>query len=127
MNIILFNSLDKFSRHFPGREKLGIQVRYKFRKVAFSFLQTKCQTTVTESLTTPNSFGKLSQNWVYLKMSDNEANPEQKAVDSTDKEGEQVELDYDQQTKKGETCVKVICLGDSAVGKSKYENKQNKF
>ena len=60
-------------------------------------------------------------------MSDNEANPEQKAVDSTDKEGEQVELDYDQQTKKGETCVKVICLGDSAVGKSKYENKQNKL
>jgi len=30
-----------------------------------------------------------------------------------------VELDYDQSTSKGELCVKIICLGDSAVGKSK--------
>lgn len=36
-----------------------------------------------------------------------------------DAEGEKVELDYDQKTTKGEICVKVICLGDSAVGKSK--------
>lgn len=28
--------------------------------------------------------------------------------------------DYDQESKSGDTTVKVICLGDSAVGKSKY-------
>lgn len=33
--------------------------------------------------------------------------------------GEDTKLDYDQKTKKGELAVKVICLGDSAVGKSK--------
>ena len=38
---------------------------------------------------------------------------------STDAQGEKIELDYDKQTEKGEICVKVICLGDSAVGKSK--------
>ena len=37
----------------------------------------------------------------------------------TDKEGELVALDYDTDTSKGEKAVKVICLGDSAVGKSK--------
>lgn len=37
----------------------------------------------------------------------------------TDAQGEKVELDYDKQTSKGEIAVKVICLGDSAVGKSK--------
>ena len=37
----------------------------------------------------------------------------------TDAQGEQIELDYDQATSKGEIAVKVICLGDSAVGKSK--------
>ena len=38
---------------------------------------------------------------------------------ATDAEGENIELDYDKKTEKGEICVKVICLGDSAVGKSK--------
>ena len=38
---------------------------------------------------------------------------------NVDAEGENVELDYDKTTEKGEICVKVICLGDSAVGKSK--------
>ena len=37
----------------------------------------------------------------------------------TDAEGEKIELDYDKVTTKGEITVKVICLGDSAVGKSK--------
>ncbi|KAK7076150.1 Rab-like protein 2A [Halocaridina rubra] len=36
-----------------------------------------------------------------------------------DTQGESTKLDYDQESKKGELCVKVICLGDSAVGKSK--------
>ena len=36
-----------------------------------------------------------------------------------DAEGEQIELNYDESTSKGEIAVKVICLGDSAVGKSK--------
>ena len=34
--------------------------------------------------------------------------------------GEKAELDYDEKTKAGELAVKVICLGDSAVGKSKW-------
>ena len=38
---------------------------------------------------------------------------------ATDAQGENVEIDYDQATSKGEIAVKVICLGDSAVGKSK--------
>ncbi len=38
----------------------------------------------------------------------------------TDAQGEKIELDYDMETTKGEFTVKVICLGDSAVGKSKY-------
>lgn len=38
---------------------------------------------------------------------------------ATDAQGEKVELDYDKNTSKGEFAVKVICLGDSAVGKSK--------
>ena len=29
------------------------------------------------------------------------------------------EIDYDEKTKDGEVAVKIICLGDSAVGKSK--------
>ena len=37
----------------------------------------------------------------------------------TDAEGEKIELNYDESTSKGEVAVKVICLGDSAVGKSK--------
>ena len=41
------------------------------------------------------------------------------AIDTTDAQGENVELDYDKETSKGEIAVKVICLGDSAVGKSK--------
>ena len=45
-------------------------------------------------------------------MSENEKN-------STDAQGEDIELDYDKKTSKGEIAVKVICLGDSAVGKSK--------
>jgi len=36
-----------------------------------------------------------------------------------DAQGEKIELDYDQETSQGEVTVKVICLGDSAVGKSK--------
>ena len=36
-----------------------------------------------------------------------------------DAQGENIEIDYDKKTEKGEICVKVICLGDSAVGKSK--------
>ena len=39
---------------------------------------------------------------------------------TTDAQGENIKIDYDKQTEKGEICVKVICLGDSAVGKSKY-------
>ena len=39
---------------------------------------------------------------------------------TTDAQGENIEIDYDKQTSKGEIAVKVICLGDSAVGKSKY-------
>ena len=42
-----------------------------------------------------------------------------KVKTTTDAEGENIELDYDKKTGKGEICVKVICLGDSAVGKSK--------
>ncbi len=38
---------------------------------------------------------------------------------ASDDQGEAVELDYDKETTKGEICVKIICLGDSAVGKSK--------
>ena len=44
---------------------------------------------------------------------------EKSKVKTTDAEGENIELDYDKKTGKGEICVKVICLGDSAVGKSK--------
>ena len=44
---------------------------------------------------------------------------EDKLVVETDTQGEKVVLDYDQDTNKGEFTVKVICLGDSAVGKSK--------
>ena len=40
-------------------------------------------------------------------------------VKETDAEGEKIELDYDESTSKGEIAVKVICLGYSAVGKSK--------
>ncbi|KAF2367734.1 Small GTP-binding protein domain [Trinorchestia longiramus] len=36
-----------------------------------------------------------------------------------DSHGEKTNLDYDRKTQKGELAVKVICLGDSAVGKSK--------
>lgn len=36
-----------------------------------------------------------------------------------DDQGESTKLDYDIKTRKGELAVKVICLGDSAVGKSK--------
>ncbi|XP_050732356.1 rab-like protein 2A [Eriocheir sinensis] len=36
-----------------------------------------------------------------------------------DSEGESARLDYDKKTSRGELAVKVICLGDSAVGKSK--------
>jgi hypothetical protein len=32
---------------------------------------------------------------------------------------EGVEIDYDDRNRKGDLAVKVICLGDSAVGKSK--------
>lgn len=39
--------------------------------------------------------------------------------EATDAQGEKVVLDYDKETGRGEICVKVICLGDSAVGKSK--------
>ena len=39
--------------------------------------------------------------------------------DGTDAQGEKIELNYDEETSKGEKAVKVICLGDSAVGKSK--------
>ena len=45
---------------------------------------------------------------------------EDKSVSETDAQGEKIELDYDQVTTKGEITVKVICLGDSAVGKSKW-------
>ena len=48
-----------------------------------------------------------------------EGSKESKSDDVTDAQGEKVELDYDAKTAKGEICVKVICLGDSAVGKSK--------
>jgi hypothetical protein len=44
---------------------------------------------------------------------------ETKATSEVDAQGENIELDYDQTTTKGELTVKVICLGDSAVGKSK--------
>ena len=45
---------------------------------------------------------------------------EDKSVSETDAQGEKIELDYDLVTTKGEITVKVICLGDSAVGKSKW-------
>jgi len=32
---------------------------------------------------------------------------------------EDVEIDYDDKERKGDLAVKIICLGDSAVGKSK--------
>jgi hypothetical protein len=32
---------------------------------------------------------------------------------------DEVEIDYDDKERKGDLAVKVICLGDSAVGKSK--------
>lgn len=35
-------------------------------------------------------------------------------------DGEEFEIDYDDDKRKGDLAVKVICLGDSAVGKSKY-------
>ena len=38
---------------------------------------------------------------------------------SKDNFGEETKIDYDSKTKRGEHAVKVICLGDSAVGKSK--------
>ncbi len=44
---------------------------------------------------------------------------EDKSALEIDAQGEKVVLDYDQDTNKGEFTVKVICLGDSAVGKSK--------
>ncbi len=44
---------------------------------------------------------------------------DEKKNDSTDAQGEKIELDYDKATSKGEFAVKVILLGDSAVGKSK--------
>jgi hypothetical protein len=47
-------------------------------------------------------------------MADKDKNKE-----DIDAQGEKIELDYDKQTSKGEVAVKVICLGDSAVGKSK--------
>jgi hypothetical protein len=34
-------------------------------------------------------------------------------------DGEDVEIDYDDKGREGDLAVKVICLGDSAVGKSK--------
>ena len=39
--------------------------------------------------------------------------------EAKDKEGELVALNYDVATSRGESAVKVILLGDSAVGKSK--------
>jgi len=33
--------------------------------------------------------------------------------------GEDLEIDYDDKERKGDLAVKIICLGDSAVGKSK--------
>lgn len=38
-----------------------------------------------------------------------------------------VEPDYEQKGEHGETKVKIICLGDSAVGKSKYDRRLNLF
>ena len=51
---------------------------------------------------------------------DEKAKAKPTATRATDAEGENIELDYDKKTGKGEICVKVICLGDSAVGKSKW-------
>ena len=50
---------------------------------------------------------------------------QQPDTDKTDKEGELVALDYDTDTSKGERAVKVILLGDSAVGKSKLKKPNN--
>ena len=52
--------------------------------------------------------------------SDDEKAKAKPATRATDAEGENIELDYDKKTGMGEICVKVICLGDSAVGKSKW-------
>ncbi len=48
-----------------------------------------------------------------------EEKEEEEEENATDAQGEKVRLDYDAETGKGELCVKIICLGDSAVGKSK--------
>uniref|UniRef100_A0A6A7G004 Rab-like protein 2A n=1 Tax=Hirondellea gigas TaxID=1518452 RepID=A0A6A7G004_9CRUS len=40
-------------------------------------------------------------------------------IPDTDEQGVKTKLDYDLKTRKGELAIKVICLGDSAVGKSK--------
>merc|ERR1712038_1295323 len=45
--------------------------------------------------------------------------PKDEGGEAKDKEGELVALNYDVATSKGESAVKVILLGDSAVGKSK--------
>lgn len=38
---------------------------------------------------------------------------------TSENEEENTNLDYDKETVEGEIAVKIICLGDSAVGKSK--------
>ena len=55
-----------------------------------------------------------------MSFSDTEDEKAKAKPTTTDAEGENIELDYDKKTGKGEICVKVICLGDSAVGKSKW-------
>ena len=54
-----------------------------------------------------------------MSSSEEEEKAKVKTTTTKDAEGENIELDYDKKTEKGEICVKVICLGDSAVGKSK--------
>ena len=61
-----------------------------------------------------------------LNMTDSPQHKNSQILDMTkadgeakDKEGELVALDYDMSTSAGESAVKVILLGDSAVGKSK--------
>ena len=67
----------------------------------------------------------LDRKWFktrYLKDEDINKMGDKKVDDSKggkDAQGENIEIDYDKKTEKGEICVKVICLGDSAVGKSK--------
>ena len=66
--------------------------------------------TTTSSMSNQNSPQHKNSEILDMTKADGEAK---------DKEGELVALNYDVATSRGESAVKVILLGDSAVGKSK--------